>query len=513
MHADASAPRLAFPLRLRHDTAEGLLQLAGVFALLFLSILCFVLSTPAGIAATFAMTIGLCLVLPVAAPVLLVASFLYQNLLISILSPLVASPAALDAMRGANLVILVTTFSLFVLAAFLETRRLPAPARPWLLGLLAVIGVVVLYLALGALRGVPRDAFVYFRNTFMPLGCFGVGLIAASLYRINIERPLVWIASAALAFGYCELIFKLDFLALFNGDSYLKASIAGRIEADYWERVMKETGFVLRSIEDGMMVPFLNLPLLKDFMPNVFRLSGPNFHPISFAYALAITGVWLMFRGRIAFVVLAVPVLLAAGSKGALVLVAFAALLRVSLPLFGARLAFAGTLAGLGLYLSAAILYGRSVGDYHVLGFFAGIRDFLRNPLGQGLGFGGNLSSSIEGTLDWGMSQMQGIANVPAESAIGVMLYQMGIGAFSVLALLILVVATCRRLFLRTGHPGFLFGFVGVAVIVANGVLQEEAMFSPLALGFCLLLVALSLGEYWRVTAPRSTASIEGNRS
>jgi hypothetical protein len=44
----------------------------------------------------------------------------------------------------------------------------------------------------------------------------------------------------------------------------------------------------------------------------------------------------------------------------------------------------------------------------------------------------------------------------------------------------------------------FLFAFVSIIVICANAVLQEEAFFSPLALGFCLTLVDLAIGSHWR---------------
>jgi hypothetical protein len=43
-----------------------------------------------------------------------------------------------------------------------------------------------------------------------------------------------------------------------------------------------------------------------------------------------------------------------------------------------------------------------------------------------------------------------------------------------------------------------MFAFVGIVTISTNAVLQEEAFYSPLALGFCLLLVGTAFGTHWR---------------
>jgi hypothetical protein len=107
--------------------------------------------------------------------------------------------------------------------------------------------------------------------------------------------------------------------------------------------------------------------------------------------------------------------------------------------------------------------------------------------------------------LDWNMAQATGATEIAMESAVGVMLYQMGIGAIAFFAFLVILANRCRTLFLKTGNLQFLFGVVGIGTISANAVLQEEAFYSPLALGFCLLLVACVFGTHWkaqRIAAP-----------
>jgi len=465
---------------------------------LVLSIAAFVVSTVFGIAVTFALTVGLCFIAPAVAPVLLIASFLYQNLVIANFGPMVPAGEAFDALRGANFVILVSASGAFGLAALLEPEKLPQAARPWILAAILVMPVILFYCALGVARGNPTDAIVYFRNILTPLGCLGISLVAAARYRIDLSRSLLLLGAGAVVFGYCEWLFTVDFLSLFHGDLYIERRLNDQIESGYWERILAESGFVLRGLEDVMTVPFLNLPILGELFPSIFRLSGPNFHPISFAYALSLIATWFLCRGQPWFFIAALPLLVAIGSKGALFLALFVLILIVGVRVVGPRLATLGFVAMLAVYIVAAVLYGRATGDYHVLGFLAGIRDFVGNPVGQGLGFGGNLSSSIKGVLSWDRSQQTGIADIPVESAIGVLLYQMGVGAFVLIGLIGALAAKCRQLFLATGGGDFLFGFAALSTILVNAVLQEEAIFSPLALGLALVLVGVSLGSHWR---------------
>lgn len=469
--------------------------------LVAISVGSFLVSTPFGLAVTFASTIGLCIARPAAVPITVITAALFQNLMVAVVTPLAPDPEAFDTIRAANFVMLVTAYGVFLVAPFLDRRKYLPDARPWLLAGLVVLGIICLYFALGAVRGDIKNATVYFRNTLTPFACLHLAMVGASLYRIDLKDGLTCLGLGALAYGYAELFFTVDFLNLFNGDEYIALRLRSQIESGYWERVLEQTGFVLRGLDDVMTVPMLNFPGIGHLLPSIFRVSGPNFHPISYAYAIAILASWLLFRGRWMFLVAALPLLLAVGSKGALVLILLSIAVKLGERLIGLRptlIAFAATLVA---YITAAIAYGRSAGDYHVLGFLAGLRDFASNPLGVGLGFGGNLSSTVETELDWSRAQDQGIADIPVESAIGVMLYQMGVAALVPLALLAALVWTSVGLYRRTGRPDFLFAVVSITVIGFNAVLQEEAIYSPLALGFCLLLVGTAFGDYWRDSA------------
>lgn len=482
------------------SVAETALHLLAAFTLLWISVSSFVISMPLGLAVTFALTLALVTFRPQAAPMVIVTAFMFQNVIIATFTPMVPNDQAFDSLRGANFVVLMTAYGAFLLATFQSRLRHVTGLRPWLIAGLGVLAMICVYLALGAVAGEPRDAIVYFRNTVSPLACFHVALVAASLYRVRLDRALAWLGAAAIVYGYGELLFTMDFLHIFNGDLYIERQIRRQIETGEWEKRLQETGFVLRGLADVMTTDFFNTPFFRDILPPVFRIGGPNFHPISFAYALAIISIWQIFRGRWLLPLFALPLLLVIGSKGAMVMYGLALAVFVGMRLLRARQVLVLFLLASVAWLSLAIVIGLRGGDYHVLGFVSGLAEFVQNPIGHGLGLGGNLSSTSE-HLDWGDAQATGATSIPVESAVGVMLYQMGVGALVFFAFLFALAATSRRLFLRTGDSAFLFGFVVTTAIACNAVLQEEAFYSPLALGFCLLLLGTTLGSYWRQNA------------
>ncbi|AOF89980.1 hypothetical protein [Sinorhizobium sp. RAC02] len=477
--------------------SDALFHLAVAFLAIVTSVAAFAVWTPFGFAATFVLVIVLTVSLPAGIPVVIACAFLFQNLVVAWFTPFVPDDTTFDALRGANFVILMTAFGLFAAASLQARVRVFQELRPWLQFSFLLCGVIGVYLLLGAVRGGPKDAIIYFRNTITPVACFHIAILAASLYRIDLRACMICLCTVAVGYGYLEQIFRMDFLGLFHGDVYIQRGLKEQIEAGVWEKALRETGFVLRGLEDTMTATFFNTAFFGDALPRIFRNGGPNFHPISYAYALSLLSSWLLFRGRWLLPLAAFPVLLVIGSKGAAFLLMVALASRLFYRPSRARLTLAGVVLLAATWTVAATVYGARHGDYHVLGLIAGVREFLANPLGQGLGIGGNLSSTSV-NLDWDRAQGEGAAAVPVESAVGVMLYQMGIGSFVFFGFLAALATTAGRRLMETDNPDFLFAFVAIVTISANAVLQEEAFFSPLALGFCLLLVGVSLGTQIR---------------
>jgi hypothetical protein len=490
------------------SSAEALLHVSMALIVVALGVSAFAVWTPFGIVATFILTLIVSNAVPAGIPVVIICAFLYQNMMVAWYTPYIPDNDTFDALRGTNFIILMTAFCIFLAASFQHRVRALPELRAWLLLSIVLCGTICFYFALGVVHGGPKDAVVYFRNTITPLACFHIAVLAASLYPIDLRKSMLWLGTGAVIYGYVELTFTMNFLGLFHGDLYIERNIARQIETGVWEKALKETGFVFRGLEDVMTTTFFNTPFFNDILPSVFRIGGPNFHSISYAYALSIISAWLLFRGRWLLPIAALPLLLVIGSKGATFMLLVALCVRLFHSPSRTGLTLSGVVALALVWTTAAIAYGATHGDYHVLGLAAGMRDFMANPLGQGLGLGGNLSSTSI-NLSWSTAQAEGAASIPVESAVGVMLYQMGIGSLVFFGFLAALAVATRRQLIETGDLNFLFGFVGIVTISANAVLQEEAFYSPLALSFCLLLVGVSLGTRWREMAA-ARAGLQG---
>jgi hypothetical protein len=230
----------------------------------------------------------------------------------------------------------------------------------------------------------------------------------------------------------------------------------------------------------------------------VTRIVGPNFHPISFAYLLAVFAVILSATGRWWIMLLTFPLVLAIGSKGALVLVTIATFVLLLVSYVPAARRLWLYVALLGCYAAAGIVTGIHSTDYHVLGFIGGLRGFAGNPLGHGIGVGGNLSMNMAEALNWSRSQNLGYTSVAVESAIGVLLYQMGIGAAAIVALWAWVGAKLWRLYRTSLVPIFAASSIAVLTVLVNGIFQEEALFAPLGFGLVAGFAGLLLGSVYR---------------
>jgi O-antigen ligase len=149
-------------------------------------------------------------------------------------------------------------------------------------------------------------------------------------------------------------------------------------------------------------------------------------------------------------------------------------------------------------FAAIAIPIGLQIGDYHVIGLMGGWHGFLDKPFGRGLGIGGNLSEGYF-SIDWSAAQQAGTIDGAVESAIGVLLYQMGIAALVPLGFYFAMALKAWRSYASSGNlTQGLAGF-GVMVVLLNGMFQEEALFAPPALGLVLSLTGLVIGSRIRM--------------
>jgi hypothetical protein len=434
-----------------------------------------------------------------ALPAVLIFSYLFQNLFVSFVSPEIVDLSEFKAIRGYNFLLTVTTWLVVVLRYWFDRATFDRRFRALMNVSFVALGLVGIYFIIG-LPSDPTNAAIYLRNIATPLMLFDIFAVVAARCRLTMQAALVAMALAIAAYGYAEVFGQERLLQLVNGDVYLHLTNTGTHDAGLWVKLMEETGQVFRSDLDSLEVDFLNTRLFGDLGMKVSRLLGPNFHSISFAYALAFFSLVLAGTGGAIYWALSLPLLLIIGSKGALILVLMSMAGFVGSKVLGGRLLIWSFLAVLAVYAAAGIVVGLQAEDYHVLGFIGGMKGFLKDPLGHGLGVGGNLSLDMA-LLDWRRSQHLGYTDVAVESAIGVLLFQMGVAGFVLLGCIASLAWRAWKLYVNGNDRLTGIAALGLMTVLVNGIFQEEALFSPLALGVMMALVGLVLGRSFRASA------------
>ncbi len=442
--------------------------------------------------------IAIVLAVPTYAPLIAIFVLFFQNLFVSILSPLVSIPSELDFIKGYNFLVCsvmwLTTFGFYV---FGQRRQSAEIIRIMRWGVLT-LAVVALYFAIGFVQN-GQAASVYLRNIVLPLFLFQLSLLTAATFEVRATPFLVTLAVILVICGYVEFAFRDVWLAITNGYTFwgfdeLKATHSG-----VWEAQMRATGNVPVDLKDRFSFDFLNTPLLEGFgLSKILRIHGPNMSAISFGYGIAFFGLFLFSVGRPFLALAALPLLIVCSVKGALITVVFVVAAWISTRILGAVVTLVLGLLALMVFAAVAIRVGLQIGDYHVIGLMGGLNGFLEKPFGRGLGIGGNLSDGYF-SIDWSAAQAAGTIDGAVESAIGVLIYQMGIAALVPLGFYFAMALKAWRLYASSGFlTQGLAGF-GVMVVLLNGLFQEEALFAPPALGLMLSLTGLVIGSQIRM--------------
>jgi hypothetical protein len=443
---------------------------------------------------------------PAYAPPIAIFILLFQNLFVSILSSYVASPSELEFTKGYNFlncaVMWLATFALYV---FRLRDRSPQVNR-LMIGSTLVLSVVMLYFFAGFLEN-GLAASIYLRNIVLPLFLFQLGLLTAATYENRVTPILVTIAVLFVLCGYIELVFRDFWLALTNGYAYWHFDEIKATDSGVWEREMRATGQVFVDLKDRFSFSFLNTPLLEGLgLSSMLRVFGPNISAISYAYGVGFFVLFLFSVGRPLLAISALPLVVLCGVKGAIIQVLFVGLAWISTRLLGAVVTLVLGFLALIAYVILGLYIGLQIGDYHVIGFMGGWHGFLQQPLGRGLGAGGNLSADFS-LIDWSAAQRAGSVDGAVESAVGVLLYQMGIAAVLPLGLFFVIAMKAWRLYAASGLLTQGFASFGILVVLVNGFFQEEALFGPPALGLLACLAGLVIGSAVRSRSRSSVAA------
>lgn len=399
---------------------------------------------------------------------LVIFAFLFQNVMIAVIGVSIDTFDGATIAKATNFLMCMTVW-LMCLALYL---RYPADDdnATIMKATFIVIGVMGVYFVYGLARN-GAGAPLYLRNLMIPLACLQIA-ITASRYGRGVANFPTWIVYAFLAYCYLEVVFGVDFLQFVGIDSYMVAN----------------GGLAEGATEEQFTVRIFNTSLLGD-LGDMIRLRGPNVHPISLAYALSTFALMCFLRKRYVPMALFFPLMVFAGSKGATAYVLFCILFIWAALRFSPKVVIWSAIGLAVAYGCALFIVGRNDADFHVLGLIGSLRGFMTNPLGYGIGAGGNLNIGFT-TEQWQTFQHQGYADAALESGVGVILYQMGIAGAGVLAFYGWVASRFWKRFVATRDPMLAFGTFAVLFILTNSVFQEEALFSPLCLALALLVAA-----------------------
>lgn len=423
---------------------------------------------------------------PLAGLIVLFQLLIYQNWVIAMFS-VDMQVVSFEILRGTNFA------GLFGLAA-IASARITLPIWDNERHIHQILRVVALafvcaigYWILGTVRSGPQSAAVYFREFFGPVLAVVVGLDVGRVWGFRtIATSLLVCIVASVVVALIEISIPMDYYAWINAADFSNLKTHNTL---YRSKLYGAAGVI-----DMNTSTFFNVSGDSDFSNHSFRFSSTIMHSISYGYVLAITSFLVITLRRSYWLLLTIPLSAAIGVKGAALLVV--CVLALWIVWMSSRSAMMLIISGLILmtaYIGAGLIHGMQVQDYHVQGFLGGWQGFLQNPLGRGLGVGGNLSSTAATGFHWegaGGFQSAGVA-FAVESAVGVLLYQMGIGALTIFAVFMVLVKNAPFLkSLRIRPQRSDLWYIAVPMVMVNGVFQEEA-YAPTAAGLILLLCAV----------------------
>ncbi len=491
-HESAARPAMAMAIR-------ALMTVACALAIVALPLIANAASTMLGMLVLAALVIPCALLSPATLVTTFFCGFIFQNTIVGMLMDWVTSKAEFDMMRAYNFFTVCLAWA--TIAARLLSGRLPCPPAlmVFLKATVSALAVIGLYFVLGfALYG--TLAIVNLRNIATPLLLFQICVVLFATVPLRLGPELSLVGLLLLFCGYAEFLFRSDWLALTNGVTYWNLATGPNWATLALDKQARETGLVASGLLDTFHITLFNSPLFADLGIMMLRMFGPNMHAISFAYCLAFFSLFTLYRGRFLQALAFFVLLILASAKGPVLVFLLAGMSWIVFQLFGSRIALTLHAMVLAVYAASGVVLGLSIGDFHVLGLMAGIADFVTNPLGRGIGAGGNLSPLFF-TINWYEAQAVGRTPFPVESSVGVLLYQMGVAAFLVIgvyawiALRLLALARWTR---NALHASFAFALMA---LIVNGLFQEEAYFAPLALSIYMALTGMMLGAGVRTGA------------
>jgi hypothetical protein len=415
---------------------------------------------------------------------------LYQNLIISIFDQNI-DPVSFAALQGTNFFVLMT------MALVAGMRLLPRRQeyQAIFISITVALSFALIYTMYGTTSAGVASAAAYFRSFTGTALAAIVGLDTGRIWSFRtVAQCLIYAAVLSLLLSLFEYFYPVDYYTLTNAVRFLQLK--------YWNDPTGNTFYTPSDIIRHFTSVFFNISgsSHNEYGSDNFRYGGTIMNPISNAYILGVLSVVAVALKRSEWLLLLLPMLILAGAKGAAILLIASLLLYwYWVAVHNRRMLVVGALGMAVLYVGGGIISGLGSGDFHVFGFLGGVHSLLHVPLGHGIGVGGNLSAKAHTTR---LQTEAAFANVDfaLESAVGVLLYQMGAASVAILGVIVTFLYQAplgqSRTFALPRRSDIIFFALGT--ITLNGVFQEEA-YAPYASGLIMLLAAILVGNARRM--------------
>ncbi|WP_155942790.1 hypothetical protein [Pseudoxanthomonas suwonensis] len=415
--------------------------------------------------------------------ILVITATLFQNLIVATTAYAISDLEVFRASQAINFVIFAALGTLAGWILFWAKVPLLKRDRGTLLLCIGFICLLVAYAGYGTFRSTPGSVAAYFRQFSTVIFALVCGIhVGRDLDRRFVRAAISLFAFLVIVFGAIEIASPDQFYSMFGVEDFYKLKLPTEI-------AMHQADLIAESFTQT----WLNFSGQYALDIESRKLLGPTLHNISFAYAAAIFALASLYYGRVILALLLIALLVFIGAKGPLIITVFSVstYLLARTRSLKPRLIEAGVIGVALAYSTFVILYGISSLDIHVIGLLAGLNGLIDNPLGHGLGVGGNLSDMAREARNIVEYRNEGVP-FAIESAMGVLMYQVGVFFVLLIIIFFRVIGSLRRAI--PANPINTVFLTSAYFLLCNSFFQEEAL-SPAAGGLFFLLYGIVISQ------------------
>ncbi|EYS86056.1 hypothetical protein CF68_07940 [Cupriavidus sp. SK-4] len=495
---------ISFPQPARFSAGSSAVPTVAIYYVVSLLILLMNVMAVAVVGSPALIALGMLALLisaftPGLALVLLLSSVTLQNLVLALGLDFIESPEAFKTFQSASFIITTALFSQALAHLLLRKRTISRQLRSVLFAGAIFGAVIVAYTIIGIRASSLLSAGSYARLYFLGGMSLVIGVVACRRTSPQFRSALFFVTTVVLcSYGLIEFFFPEYLYTLVSADAFQRLKFADTATAGQVSSIQDLINNSTRS--------YLNLSGQYGLDLAFMRIMGPNFHAISFAYALSFLALIEYAEKRFITFLIAATLVLLIGAKGPLFIITLSiATLVIANRGRRLRLSRFALIAMLLIYAVVGVSYGVKSADYHILGFLAGVHGFKEKPLGRGVGVGGNLSElGKSDEKNFNEFQNQGVASFALESGLGVLLYQIGIFTILIFWFFSKIIKLLRK---DIGPGNFRIRTItasAIATLLITGIFQEE-VFSPAAWGLWMLLAGILIGKISPVLSTKPT--------